>query len=87
MSYSTYYNTIKKVIYHLRKKLKYQPISGKVCNAMGVDIYTCCSSNNQCGRNQGDCDSDNDCSGNLVCGTGNCLFPFPLNADCCTGNS
>ena len=66
--------------------MKYQPITGEVCNAIGVDIYSCCSPNNQCGLSQGDCDSDNDCSGNLVCGTGNCLFPFPLNADCCTGN-
>ena len=27
----------------------------------------CCSSSNTCGLNEGDCDSDSDCSGNFVC--------------------
>ena len=58
----------------------------ELCNAIkDDDIYTCCSSSNQCGANQGDCDSDNDCSGSLVCGEDNCQPPFPIDADCCTG--
>ena len=61
-------------------------ILGNVCNGIVGDSYTCCSSSNQCGPNQGDCDSDSECSGNLVCGTDNCNSPFPTDADCCTGN-
>ena len=58
----------------------------ELCNAIkDDDIYTCCSSSNQCGANQGDCDSDSDCSGSLVCGEDNCQPPFPIDADCCTG--
>ena len=46
-------------------------------------MYKCCSSSNQCDLNQGDCDSDNDCSGNLICGNDNCQQQFPLDVDCC----
>ena len=58
-------------------------ISAKVCNGMGTDVMTCCSSSEQCSINQGDCDLDSDCSGNLVCGTDNCQSHFPSTADCC----
>ena len=43
----------------------------------------CCSSSNPCDLNQGDCDNDSECSGDLVCGKDNCPFPFPSDADCC----
>jgi hypothetical protein len=44
--------------------------------------------NHLCGENEGDCDDDLDCVGNLLCGTNNCLNIEPLdnfssNHDCC----
>jgi len=44
----------------------------------------CCSSTNQCGINEGDCDTDNDCQAGLICGQNNCGVGWPINADCCT---
>ena len=61
------------------------PFLVNVCNAIDGNVYTCCSSTNQCDRNQGDCDSDSECSGDLICGSNNCKFPFPSDADCCYG--
>ena len=58
-------------------------ISAEVCNAMGNNVYSCCTSSNQCDENQGDCDSDDECIGNLQCGKDNCQSPFPTDADCC----
>ena len=55
----------------------------EVCNGIGNNVYTCCSLSNQCDVNQGDCDSDSECSGYLVCGNNNCQSPFPTDADCC----
>ena len=49
------------------------------------DIEECCSSTNQCGEGQGDCDADSECLGSLVCGINNCdpsRFPSS-NTDCC----
>ena len=56
----------------------------------------CCSAQagQQCGLGQGDCDLDNECIGDLVCGRSNCeqgvdKFTVP-GADCCqlnTGNA
>ena len=50
----------------------------------------CCTSSNQCGEGEGDCDSDVDCAGNLKCGQGNGLdhncntsLGFPSYYDCC----
>ena len=34
--------------------------------------WSCCTSANQCGIGEGDCDTDSECSGNLKCGTDNC---------------
>ena len=49
-----------------------------------AETWGCCSSSNPCGANEGDCDSDNDCSGNLKCGFNNCAgSQFPSAADCC----
>ena len=57
------------------------------CNGIGYgynEYYrNCCSEINLCGINQGDCDSDDQCDGDLVCGNNNCPSPFPSNADCC----
>ena len=50
----------------------------------------CCTSSNQCRENEGDCDSNSDCFGNLLCGEGsgfddNCnnSLGFPTTYDCC----
>ena len=62
-------------------------IIGRICNGINGNYYhvfrECCSSSNKCDINQGDCDTDNDCRGNLVCGSNNCPSPFPRSADCC----
>ena len=58
-----------------------------MCNGIGYDyedsFRDCCSTYNQCGINQGGCNSDNDCSGDLICGSSNCPSPFPSYANCC----
>ena len=36
-----------------------------------------------CRENEGDCDSDEDCFGDLLCGSNNCQSNFPHDADCC----
>ena len=51
---------------------------------------TCCTSSNQCGEGEGDCDDDTECFGNLVCGEANGFddncdssLGFPSAHDCC----
>jgi hypothetical protein len=47
-------------------------------------MWSCCSSSYPCGQDEGDCDNDFDCVGNLVCGNKNCVgFPGST-VDCCT---
>ena len=58
-------------------------ILAEVCNAIGDDTYNCCSASKQCDLNQGDCDDDSECSGDLACGSDNCPSPFPTDSDCC----
>ena len=66
------------------------------CNGNQNNTWDCCSYmllnpnnlNHLCGENEGDCDDDLDCVGNLLCGTNNCLNIEPLdnfssNHDCC----
>ena len=53
------------------------------------DTWSCCSTENKCTHNEGDCDSNNDCEDGLVCGIDNCQDlnpgkPFPSGADCCS---
>ena len=48
-----------------------------------ASFWTCCSDTNPCKINEGDCDSDNHCIGNLRCGVGNCGSMYPSNSDCC----
>ena len=43
----------------------------------------CCSTNHQCGINEGSCDSNDDCIDSLVCGKDNCPPNYPTNAACC----
>ena len=47
---------------------------------------SCCSPLNPCVDGEGDCDNDNDCEGNLVCGVDNCDRANPAfdsTDDCC----
>merc|ERR1719367_893683 len=64
------------------------------CLGGGPLTWSCCTPQAQCGENQGDCDDDGDCAGDLVCGANMCnadfntLFDgagfFPAgSADCC----
>ena len=66
--------------------------SGKDCcrDAELYDWVYC--ENNLCNYGEGDCDSDDECSGNLVCGTDNCKTMHPYlatdpNKDCCRMDS
>ena len=52
------------------------------CN-WAVEDWSCCSSLNPCWLFEGDCDSDDECLGYLICGNNNCVSPFPPKADCC----
>ena len=58
-----------------------------VCDASKND-WSCCTSSNPCGVDEGDCDKDSDCAGNLVCGTNNCKSSNSAwsssGFDCCT---
>ena len=60
------------------------------CNGNQDITWHCCSSSGYvfCGENEGDCDDDWDCVGNLLCGNNNCLNidvldNFTSNHDCC----
>ena len=47
---------------------------------------SCCTPGQPCWLWAGDCDSDSDCVGDLVCGTDNChqMYPgVPSTSDCC----
>ena len=48
------------------------------------ETETCCSSEYPCKEFEGDCDTDDDCEGSLICGIDNCgsSFKWPK-ADCC----
>ena len=46
--------------------------------------HECCSRSSPCAENEGDCDSDDDCQGDLVCGQDNCPSNWGSSeADCC----
>ena len=47
------------------------------------ETWSCCSSSHPCGIFEGDCDGDDECADNLVCGSYNCVDTFPSDADCC----
>ena len=44
-----------------------------------ADTWACCNLENQCGFGEGDCDSNNQCEGNLICGIDNCQAMNPKN--------
>ena len=45
---------------------------------------SCCTPTNKCAEMEGDCDSDEGCKGDLVCGSNNCIGDtFDDSDDCC----
>ena len=52
------------------------------CTAINWD-YSCCTSANPCAIGQGDCDTDDQCYGDLKCGSNNCIGFGDSGADCC----
>jgi len=59
--------------------------SGKDCCRDAFD-WNHCSTDNLCGEGQGDCDSDAECDGTLVCGNNNCHYfasDVASGKDCC----
>ena len=47
------------------------------------ETWECCTDSKPCGLGEGDCDNNEDCLGNLLCGKDNCSPPFHEDADCC----
>ena len=63
-----------------------------LCDGVPSTDWSCCSSSNQCGVGEGDCDSDSHCAAGLQCGVNNCDRDFSStgsnwasSADCCVG--
>ena len=61
------------------------------CSGVPKTRWACCSAANPCTLGGGDCDNDNECEGNLMCGKDNCRPDFSTTgsnwhkaADCCT---
>ncbi len=51
----------------------------------GLDNH-CCTPEKPCGKNDGDCDIDEDCEHGLMCGEDNCIYKnayFNAGDDCC----
>lgn len=59
-----------------------QPLTTQSAGMAG-NTWDCCKSWSPCRENEGDCDSDEDCFGDLLCGSNNCQSNFPHDADCC----
>ena len=46
----------------------------------------CCTEEKPCKEDEGDCDNDDECAGNLKCGEDNCIGDaFDHSDDCCIG--
>ena len=49
-----------------------------------TDMWNCCNYPNLCYTGMGDCDTDDDCYGNFVCGSNNCgWYDEASSLDCC----
>ena len=60
-------------------------IVNQKCNPATWSSYdaSCCTWNSPCGIGEGDCDTNDQCAGGLVCGVDNCGPEFPSSYDCC----
>ena len=57
-----------------------------VCDRTNRNKWTCCTEAMPCAEEQGDCDKDSECLGDLKCGRNNCRRDFnwgPVTLDCC----
>jgi len=73
-----------------------QVCEGPRCNGYPKTEWDCCNPTTKCGEGEGDCDTDDDCVGDLICGSSrdksnNCKNEFANSAsfwmdkaDCCT---
>merc|ERR1719167_2042500 len=56
----------------------------EVCDGTGENSGDCCTDGFPCKAGEGDCDSDSDCVGDLICGSNNCKGEaFAADDDCC----
>jgi len=58
----------------------------KKCRGRNIDTGRCCTKENPCNEGEGDCDVDNECSDDLICGNNNCKqfgSFFHEKDDCC----
>ena len=79
----------------LTKLLFFPPTSTDLdqrCKGVPSTNWGCCSKARKCNLGGGDCDRDDDCAGNLKCGSDNCRKDFSStgsnwsdSADCCFG--
>ena len=53
------------------------------CDGTQGDVDSCCTTNNLCGLEQGNCEDDSECIYELICGTNNCGANFPEGTNCC----
>jgi hypothetical protein len=63
--------------------LSFETDSFTGCDGTVAGWGSCCLPEKPCDVSEGDCDKDDDCLGQLLCGTDNCFNPFPSEADCC----
>ena len=68
-------------------RISCQPPGNPKCNAKTWDTYSnaCCSEQEKCGVGEGDCNSDSECLGSLVCKYNGCPANqgFHKRASCC----
>ena len=63
---------------------KYKFLTDGCTGGSKKEMRECCSVRALCELGQGDCDHDNECAGDLVCGINNCGSEFLWSkADCC----
>ena len=65
-----------------------QPETCKWSGTSDADTWSCCTDSEPCEELEGDCDSDVQCNGTLICGENNCIsvnpnLDFDPAADCC----
>ena len=53
------------------------------CDGTQGDVDSCCTTDNLCGLQQGNCKDDSECIYELICGTNNCGKNFPAGTNCC----
>ena len=72
-------------LYDRKKQISDSKCSLAAAHAQGLDNPDgkCCSTDNICGLDEGDCDKDEHCADGLYCGNNNCPG-MAATHDCCT---